>query len=321
MFAKKSLVAVAALLSVMGAQAQSSLNIYGNLDVAFGSFESAFGDRVTRVESGIEAGSFIGFKGQEDLGGGLKAIFKLESVIGMDTGATTTNMWTRTSEVGLTGGFGTVTAGNSLSLNFLANATYNPFPVTGALNVSENLFGHSVGVGSYRVAVDEAFRSNVITYTTPNLGGFALAAQYGAAESSGTDDTYALQANYAVGKLSVGGTYTDFDSKKAWQVGASYDFGVAKAFGQYAQAKYDGAPVTYKVYQLGVAVPVTANSAVLASYGEGKYDSIRLRQFSAAYDYSLSKRTGVYAGALYDHAKAGNSDSGTTYAVGLRHAF
>ncbi|WP_374319357.1 porin [Aquabacterium sp.] len=322
MFAKKSLVAVAALLSVMGAQAQSSLNIYGNLDVAFGSFESAFGDRVTRVESGIEAGSFIGFKGQEDLGGGLKAIFKLESVIGMDTGATTTNMWTRTSEVGLTGGFGTVTAGNSLSLNFLANATYNPFPVTGALNVSENLFGHSVGVGSYRVAVDEAFRSNAVTYTSPNLGGFTVAAQYGAAESTtGTDDTYALQANYAVGKLSVGGTYTDFDSKKAWQVGASYDFGVAKAFGQYAQAKYDGAPVTYKVYQLGVAVPVTANSAVLASYGEGKYDSIRLRQFSAAYDYSLSKRTGVYAGALYDHAKAGSSDSGTTYAVGLRHAF
>ena len=312
MFAKKSLVAVAALLSVMGAQAQSSLNIYGNLDVAFGSFESAFGDRVTRVESGIEAGSFIGFKGQEDLGGGLKAIFKLESAISLDTGATaTSSMWTRTSEVGLTGGFGTVTLGNSLSLNFLANATYNPFPATGMLNVSQNLFA------------DETYRKNAVTYVSPNLSGFTGAVQYGARETNGTDDTYAAQVNYAIAGLSVGGTYTKADEGKAWQLGASYDFGVAKAFAQYGQGKEDVDADWTKFFQVGVAVPVVANGAVLGSYGQSRTDSDnRTREFTLAYDYSLSKRTGVYAGLVYANVKeAGDSDNVTTYAVGLRHAF
>jgi len=318
MFAKKTLVAAAALLAAVGAQAQSSVTVYGNLDVAFGSFKSVaitpFGaaatDRTTRVESGIEAGSFIGFKGQEDLGGGLKAIFKLESAIAVDSGATATNaMWTRTSEIGLTGGFGTATIGNSLSLNFLANATYNPFPVTGALNVSQNLLG------------DESFRANAVTYTSPNLSGFTAAVQYGASESKSTDDTYAAQVNYVAGPLSVGGTYTDFDSSSLWQLGASYDFGVAKAFAQYGQNKVDGAGSKYKFYQVGVAVPVAPNGAVLASFGEGKQNDARLREFSLAYDYSLSKRTGAYAGLIYGNAKYGNSETATTYAVGLRHAF
>jgi len=356
MFAKKTLVAAAALLAAVAAQAQSSVSVYGNLDVGIGSFKApsfelgtdglptgavAKGDSTTKVESGIEAGSFIGFKGQEDLGGGLKAIFKLESVVGLDTGSTTSNFWTRTSEVGLAGTYGTLTAGNSLALNYLANATFNPFPVTGMLNVSQNLFQ------------DENFRKNALTYVSPSYYGFSGAVQYSAAEAAkkvdalgastteDADDIYAVQLNYVAGPLAVGLTYTDNVALLPqlgvsasgstglkgqygyqWQLGASYDFGVAKAFAQYGQAKADDNwDNKAKFYQLGVSVPVTANDVVLASFGENKLDDLRAREFSLAYDHSLSKRTGVYAGLVYANFKADNSESGTTYAVGLRHAF
>ena len=349
MFAKKTLVAAAALLAAVAAQAQSSVSVYGNLDIGIGSFKApsfvldtttgyptgavAKGDSTTKVESGIEAGSFIGFKGQEDLGGGLKAIFKLESVVGLDTGSTTSNFWTRTSEVGLAGAYGTLTAGNSLSLNYLANATFNPFPVTGMLNVSQNLYQ------------DESFRKNVLTYVSPNYAGFSGAVQYsagegakkvnalGAATTADADDIYAVQLNYGAGPLAVGLTYSDNVSLMSniglkgqygyqWQLGASYDFGVAKAFAQYGQAKADDNwDSKAKFYQLGVSVPVTANDVVLGSFAETKLDDVRAREFSLAYDHSLSKRTGVYAGLVYANFKADNTESGTTYAVGLRHAF
>ena len=121
MIAKKSLVAVAALLAAAGAaQAQSSVKLYGLVDMGVASLELAHdkgaSTRTTAVESGMMTTSFIGFAGVEDLGGGLKAEFTLESFIGADTGANVKNMagqfWSRASNVALSGGFGKVAHGS-----------------------------------------------------------------------------------------------------------------------------------------------------------------------------------------------------------------
>lgn len=318
MFSKKTAVAAAALLAAFAAQAQSQVSIYGNLDVAFGRFETpGSDDSINAVESGVLRESFIGFKGQEDLGGGLKAFFTLESATAVDTGSTSGAFWGRTSVVGLTGDFGTLALGNARTLNFLANQAYNPFGATGLFSTSNVLFGF-----------DSNF-VNSITYSSPNLSGFTAAVQTGLSENKvdGTDsNAYGVQLNYAAGPLAVGVTYEDaqesiFTDAKRWQLGASYDFGAVKLFGQYGQAKASNDDESYKFFQIGAGIPVTSAGTVLASFAQGKYDDEKTRQFSLAYDHSLSKRTGAYVGVINLHDKQSDPKSGTSVVVGVHHAF
>ncbi|MBT9610167.1 MAG: porin [Aquabacterium sp.] len=116
MSANKKLVAVAALTLVSGlAHAQSQLKVYGYLESAIGSFKPVGEQSVTKVQSGDMMTSFLGFAGTEDLGGGLKAEFALETFIGVDNGANIQNQagqyWSRTSHVALSGGFGKIAPG------------------------------------------------------------------------------------------------------------------------------------------------------------------------------------------------------------------
>lgn len=337
MFTKKSAVAAAALLAAFAAQAQSQVSIYGNLDVAFGRFDGPNnGKAITALESNVLRDSFIGFKGQEDLGGGLKAFFTLESNINVDTGSQTGAFWGRTSVVGLTGEFGTVALGNARSLNFLANQAYNVFGGTGLFSTSNVLFGGGSTVkGAAGLSLTggtslENNWSNSITYTTNNLSGFTAAAQVGLSENNntGTKDTaFGLQLNYAAGPLAVGATYQDSQESafasnaKSWQLGAAYDFGALKLTGQYGQAKENNDDESYKFFQIGAAIPVTSAGNVLVSYGQGKYDDGKARQFSLAYDHAISKRTGAYVGATNLRDNTADPKGGTSFAVGVRHAF
>ncbi len=309
MFSKKSAVAAAVLLASVAAQAQ--VTVYGNVDAFFGRIEFP-GDAsaTTNVESGVHTGSFIGFKGQEDLGGGLKAFFALESDIGLDTGAAADNFWGRTSELGLTGDFGTIKLGNSRSLGFLANAAYNPFPVTGLMNSSELLNGF----GNY---------TNAVTYTSPNLSGFTVAVQAGLSEVDGIKNNIGLAANYNAGPLAIGFNYADEADGLVdrWQLGASYDFAVAKAFFQYGQNKFDGVSEKEKFFQIGVTVPVSAQGTILASYGNLKFDGFKVTDLSVVYDHALSKRTSAYVGVKNLRDNDSDPKNGTSFGVGIKHSF
>lgn len=324
MFSKKSAVAAAVLLASVAAQAQ--VTVYGNVDAFFGRVKSIGFDNhekknssaqrgqrnsVTAVESGVHTGSFIGFKGQEDLGGGLKAFFALESDITLDDGGTVDNFWGRTSELGLAGDFGTIKLGNSRSLGFLANAAYNPFPVTGWMNTSEalNPFGN---------------KPHAITYMSPNLSGFTAAVQAGLSEQDGVKNDFGLALNYNAGPLAIGFNYADEADGQVdrWQLGASYDFGVVKAFLQYGQNEVDGIDEKTKFFQIGAALPVSAQGTILASYAQNKFDDNRVSQLSLVYDHALSKRTNAYVGLLNQRFKVtGDSESANSFGVGIKHAF
>lgn len=310
MFAKNALVAAAALVVSVAAQAQS-VSVYGNLDVAVGSFEDDLSHRVTKVESGVLDGSFLGFKGQEDLGGGLKAVFKLESAIGVDAGTADAKLWQRTSEIGLAGNFGTVTVGNSLSLSALANHTQSPFSVLGQMGLGGALNFNP-------------FQANSVTYTSKSYSGFSGAAQYGASETRGQDSIIALQGKYAQGPVAAGVTYTEGEKQSLWQFGGSFDLGAAKLFAQYAQANDYTTKDDVNSFHLGVSAPVGANGTALASWTHTTEENTwKADQLNVAYDYALSKRTGAYAGLMYTQIKpeGGDSKSGLSAAVGLRHAF
>lgn len=349
MFSKKTAVAAAALLAAFAAQAQSQVSIYGNLDVSVGRFEepSLLGDddAVTAVESGSLRQSFIGFKGQEDLGGGLKAFFVLESGINVDTGSQDGNFWGRTSVVGLTGDFGTVALGNARNLVFLANDAFNPFRADSAM-FSTSSFGFTNGpISTINAALAVAGTDislsgldsnwqNSITYTSPNLSGFTIAVQARLSENDDIDNGYAVALNYAAGPLALNATYedapitatsialgTESADNKSWLLNASYDLGAAKLFAQYGQRDFEGFDDKYKFFQLGTSIPVSNSGSVLLSYSQGKLDDAKLQDLSLAYEHSISKRTSAYVGVNSTNIDGFEDERGTSFAVGVRHAF
>lgn len=345
MFAKKNLIAVAALATLaVSAQAQSSVTLYGNLDVGLTSVkEKTAGNSKTTngVTSSILTESFFGLKGQEDLGGGLKAIFKLEAPVAVDTGKADTELFSKNAYVGLAGDFGTVKLGRQESLFKTEAAAFDAFGVSGTLAVSQ-LFINKAGA----TALGGSWQ-NAVGYTSPSLSGLTLSAQHSSKEGgksvNPTDvngGATAAAANYAAGALGLSAVYGDVRStnasvatsqQQAWLLGASYDFGVVKAFAQYGQNKAENAAGAEtgkdKFYQLGAVVPVTQAGAVHAAYGQIKNDNAaaadsKSRKFSLAYHHTLSKRTGVYAGLAYTKAEVGTAETKTTaIAAGLRHAF
>lgn len=363
MFAKKTLVAAAALLAVAGAaQAQSSVKLYGYIEASVGSFEDfsvassgtlvgATTSRTTKVESGNMMTSYIGLSGSEDLGGGLKAEFVLESFLAGDTGSNVTNMaggfWGRGSWVGLSGDFGRVALGQYDNAFFTMGLMYNPFGSSMTFSPTMVSYYSLAGFQAASLGYDTGW-VNSITYETPNFGGFTASAQFAPKETSAGGDAknnYALSAAYNAGPLSVMAVYTSTGSlpavngfkaypsrQKNAGVGASYDFGVAKLSAQYSQVKDEtaGADSKSKFFQVGATVPVTANGNVMVSYGQTKYEDGflgladgKLQQFSLGYDHSLSKRTGVYAALTTKKLKDAGlaDDSANIFAVGLRHAF
>ena len=355
MFAKKTLVAAAALLAVAGAaQAQSSVKLYGYIEASVGSFEDfnfvdGTTDRATKVESGNMMTSFFGLSGSEDLGGGLKAEFVLEAFLAGDTGASVSNLagiannsgfFGRGSWVGLSGDFGRVALGQYDNAFFTMGLAYNPFGSSMTFSPSMVSYYSLGGFLAPSLGYDTGW-VNSITYETPTIGGFSAALQFAPKETSAGGDAknnYAVSAAYNAGALSVMGVYTSsgdinsayFDRQKNWGLGASYDFGAAKLFAQYSVVKSEtgGSDGKSKFFQIGATVPVTEAGKVMVSYGQTKYDDFyvadgKLKQFSLGYDHSLSKRSGVYA-ALTSKKLSDfgfEDETANTFAVGLRHAF
>jgi len=337
MFQKKMLV-LAALMGATAA-AQADVNLYGYLELGVGSYESAGAapKGVTQVSSGNMMTSFLGFSGSEDLGGGLTAEFVMETFIAPDTGATLGNnagsFWGRGSFVALKGGFGKVALGQYDNPLFTAGLIYNPFGSSMMFSPTmRQYYGLGNGVvGGAALTVDTGF-INSITYETPDMGGFMGTLQWSPKESNaaGTKDSFAVAGSYSAGPLGLMAVYSSngvalayAGEQKVWSLNGSYDFGVVKGFLQYTDVDNVSPTVDRKLYQIGATIPVTDMSAVKVSYGEMKIDSAptttKNKLFSLGYDYTLSKRTGLYV--AYNSERFTSLKSGNTYAVGIKHSF
>jgi predicted porin len=363
MIAKKNLVAAAALMAVATvAQAQSQVKLYGTLDYSVGSFETAHTKgtsvRKTAVESGTMMTSFFGIAGSEDLGGGLKAEFTLESFLAGDTGEAAGyfsankygGFWSRGSNIALSGGFGKVAIGQYDNPLFTSGYTYNPF---GSSMTFSPTMRHLSYVGQTPALGGVSFDTgwiNSLTYETPVFSGLQGFVQFAPKESTatGTSNSYTAAAKYDAGPLSVMATYVKagrvgalsvvsslaadgvgpyMSNQKVFDLGASYDFGVAKGFLQYTSLKDSTNEYKNTNYQLGVSAPLSDKATVMASFGSMKAtdtsatpgDSATDKVLSIGYDYLLSKRTDVY-GVFMQNSQT-DKDSGMTLAVGVKHNF
>jgi len=340
---KKNLMAAACLtLCAFGAQAQSNVQLMGLVDVYAGSMRMA-GDAssVTKVNSGGMTTSWWGMGGSEDLGGGMKASFLLTSFFQADTGATGRfgeQQFSRDANVSLSGGFGTLTLGRSKAPNFLPTILFNAF---GDSYTFSPLVLHSsvpVGVfGKYRwtgtVPSDTGW-SNQITYSSPTFGGLKGNLHYQLGEIDGKNSKHNVGFNlfYAAGPLGLTAfwerdqvsnpnTPVAFaDTKTDWMLGGSYDAGMVKAFLSYGEASSDAAGSSdKKTTAVSAAVPIGAGK-LLAGFASSKITNGPKREtFTIGYDYTLSKRTDIYAMLMND--KITSYESGSSYGVGVRHRF
>ena len=289
---RKSLITFAALAASGAASAQSSLTLFGVADAAVShySVKSAFYNNTlappsasalafpevtrsqTALSSGANSSSRVGFRGTEDLGGGLAAGFWLESGTTQDSGATALSSFSRRSTVSLSGGFGELRLGRDYVPSYWNESVFDPM---GSVGVGENLIktisgniAMARGPGSTAAANDNAIRaSNSVGYFLPrNLGGFYGQVMYALPEnvkhgylsdSSQRGRYYGGRFGYASGPLDVAVAYgqstaadtlviseagvvpgTRLSEKlRTINLGASYDFGVLKLMGELSQVK------------------------------------------------------------------------------------
>ena len=217
--------AAVATLAAGSALAQSSVTIYGRLNVT--------GERMrannTTTNLLNDNSSRIGFKGVEDLGGGMNASFLIESGFRTDTGAASATFWGRESWVALGGGFGRVRLGNMGPTNaYFTTADYI------------SMHNHDTGTSSDAFYLYPGRATNMIAYTSPSMGGLVVDAQVGLSENSAAGRTYVLTANYDTGPLHLGASYL--------QAGAGAPGAKEKEYG--LRGLYEIGPVTVGAYYI-----------------------------------------------------------------------
>jgi predicted porin len=335
---KKTLIALAAVAATGAAFAQSSVTLFGIVDLNVRNVKQG-GESLTSLSQDGIASSRLGFRGVEDLGGGLKAGFWLEAGLNPDTGTPNGLQFQRRSTVSLMGGFGEIRLGRDYTPTFWNHTVYDPFGTNG-VGSSLNTFS-VLGSG----ATTNVRANNSIGYFLPNFGGFSGQVMYALKETRDANhpNEYAgLRLTYAAGPLSVAvataseGSTIETESFKRTNVGASYDFGVAKPMVQYTVAKFGSAEVKHAL--IGVVAPVGPGN-IKASYIRSDYNDAAgngdANQIAVGYDYNLSKRTAVYGTYSRLTNKNGGSSFGLTpnaaaqtangkstgIEVGVRHSF
>jgi predicted porin len=351
---KKSLLALAVLGAYAGvASAQSSVTLYGTLDVN-GRYVKADGQnkRWSEGTDGINS-SQLGFRGVEDLGGGLRAGFTLLAGVNPDTGTSNAKFWNRRSTVSLFGGFGEIRLGRDYTPTFWNQTIFDAFGTNGlgsSLNVRQ-LYGgtrqdNSVGyflpsnIGGFYGQFMVSAAENGTTADKPSryVGG-RIGFAAGPFDVSGAAATQRMGINTASGGLVPGSAAVGIfggENQKTYNIGGSWDFGVAKVLGYWNRDQIPGAKEN--VWSISGVIPF-GQSEVHVGYDNSKLDvnglpDQSIDQFKATYQYNLSKRTAMYTTASWLKNKdqtrqalpgaagatsAGGKSQGIEF--GLRHFF
>lgn len=353
---KKSLLALAVLGAFAGAaSAQSSVTIYGQIDM--GVSKGNGGTATNQGANGLSEAwrvqnshaSRLGFRGNEDLGGGLSAQFLFEHRFQPDTGVATNSIggttgaafWDGGSYVQLTSAAaGSVYLGRWYTPTFWINLKTDPFGYDGVAMVGikgwAGFFAPSYAVRG----------SNTVGYKTPNWGGFTANVATALGEAAvGRDDAFNVE--YTSGPIYAGlgyerisggpastaaGTGVNGDGSKLTNVAFAYDFKVVRPIFYYAVSK-NGLNNSGSNKYAHIALTAPIGPGVLkAVYGKldpevtsatpvGAIQTANLKQtkFGIGYDYFLSKRTRLYADL--SQGKEDSRTNNTAYNVGVRHDF
>jgi len=352
---KKTQVALAALALVASTAALADgVKMSGVIDASIANSTN----RGTYLEQGAwTSQSSITFSGSEDIGGGLKTFFNLESGFGLNGNSAnggntgTGALFSRAANVGLSGDFGSVTAGLQLS-PFIAAAA-------GSTSGVGNFFVQRIIMGSSAAGCSAGcnqinsgfFISNAVTYATPSIGGFTGtlmgttnggvdrdSSNLGVITQNGASDKY--MAGSLTGAVGAGTLNIAFDDRKAqdqhWLVGGTYPIGGGITLsGSYMNRKVDATSTSMGSYNLGASYALSDATTLIAQFADADKDRFGTTGNSTLYNiavgHNLSKSSSIYAtytkgtnaaSALGGRGEASYySGNNSTLAVGLVKAF
>jgi predicted porin len=343
---KKSFISIAAAAACAGAAAQSSVTMFGVIDLGVAHIRATGAGHSTGVVAGGNSNSRLGFRGIEDLGGGLKAGFWLEGQVSPDVGGGATQTtgldFARRSTVSLMGNFGEVRLGRDYAMNYWSMVSFDAFGQRG--------LGSIETTGSSRTGEASYIRTgNSVAYFTPTtLGGLYAGAQYAFGEQNSnqvtnanaagistsaanattekTGNYYGARVGYQSGPIHVGASYGVFQDGvrtvgtnffatdyKIGNLGASYDFGFIKPSFFYQTEAVSGrgpiGEVKFQTLAIGATAPAGPGliRAQIARYNQNN-TSNDFNKIAIGYVYSLSKRTRLYG----DIARLSNKGTSTT---------
>ena len=349
---QKKIIALAVAGLVSGAAfAQSNVVIYGIADAGYVYGTDSYLDAAkstSKIYSGGQSGSRLGFKGTEDLGNGLSANFRLEMGIDIDNGTSAQNGRTfgRWSTVGLSGkNWGEIQIGRRDSFT---DELLGGFDATGRNTVAQ---------ASPIMTQNFSRYSNMIAYLSPIWSGLQIKAgvstQADGQEServlTGNNRIATAGVNYINGPLKVGAVYeynkvdstsiaSSQDAGNLWTVAAGYNFGVVALSAEYGHINYSddvGNVEKRKQWTIGAMVPFGSRDRLGVQYARGKNEmrtvsDEKANMWGVSYFHDLSKRTNIYAayGNISQDSdntvKYGLDGQGTyqeAFQVGLRHLF
>jgi predicted porin len=353
---KKHLIA-AAVAGALAVPAMAQVTVYGILDMGYSMKSTEIAgvktdtDAINAPVAGL-SGSRLGFKGEEDLGGGLKASFVFETAL--NTAGASFAGGDRGANIALSGGFGTVrigrqnTPGKSLNDGFSAFGGGASFEQgMAAFEATRNKSGvANAPAKALTPTVDRA--SQAVSYTTPSMGGLSAVAAIvrntvdtdGAVNEVKTEG-YAVSLGYSAGPLKAAVAYTTIDTSAATdvvdnehemlQVGASFNLGAATIYALYNDGEYTKGGATKAAglesqgFDVGLKYAM-GSTTLLASIGQGESDNtttekLEFDAYQLQIHQALSKRTTVYAlyGMTDYDTTVDNKDSVTM--IGVRHSF
>lgn len=325
----------------MAAAAQSSVTIYGRLDTSLDSVKTG-SQSSTQMTSNA---SRLGFRGVEDLGDGLKAMFGLEFGVSSDTGAASTPAF-RNSYVGLSGGFG------ALAIGRLDSAAPTRTPLYALVTRHTEFVVHDAGATAVGTSILNARtrESNAIGYASPIVGNTVLRAGYylngdGIAEAANTPVRFegdykqadlSLSYGEGSGPLGLGVGYGQNkkrggalvnDVKDKWMAVASYDFGAVRAWLLFNRDNTQAGPTSRSktdVHYVGASWDL-GNGKLVGNYMTKDVQTDRnakLKRYQLGYLYNLSKRTNVYT--FLDRSDPNNrvaNDVVRAVGAGIQHNF
>ncbi|CAN0626071.1 Porin [Burkholderia multivorans] len=328
-----------ALLSA-GAHAQGSVTLYGVVDLgidyannvasaADGKATPGSGGKLFQMQSGVPLGSRWGLLGGEDLGGGLRTVFRLESGFDAATGSSGGLAFSRNAYVGLASDrFGTLTFGRQWDANV---DLLEPFTLNG--QYGGWYFAHPNDMDN----LDNGFSvPNAIKYVSPAIAGFTFEGHYSPGGHAGrfsTDSTFSAAAAYSGRAFSAGVGYLHVNdpatavagyvsgggfanavygdalaaarSQSVIAAGAAYTAGAFKVSADFSNTvfrpKAGGGNLSFQNYEISGSYRVTpallfgAGFTFTAGHDDATGKSPRYQQLNLIAQYALSKRTSVYA--------------------------
>jgi predicted porin len=300
---KKSMLVLAALTALAGAaSAQSSVTLFGVVDLAARSVTNGSAGSLKSLSPNGQASSRLGFRGTEDMGGGLQAGFWLEGDLQADTGNAAGMFWNRRATASLIGKFGEIRMGRDYVPTFVNISTYDMWAYQGVstiANLRTGFVGNSsstspvLGQGGATTGVRA---NNTISYFLPAMGGLYGQVTVAASENVQGNKHMGGRLGYAAGPLNLSAAYgktaktgTAIDDLKTMNFGGSFNFGFLTALASYEKSDYSASA--------GVLIPVGSGTIKLNYMKTGSsLAALQAKMLSAGYVYDLSKRTSLGLG-------------------------